>query len=106
MNKTELNNKLAELYGLQPFTYFNFMQPFPPSPPLKPLQVLLIDDWNVLMDLAVNNRVNIILNEGIVMCTNDRKIVDSIEFMSEHDTPQTATRCAIAMALIKLAEGK
>ena len=114
MNKTELNNRLAELYGLQPFTYFNFMQPFPPSPPLKPLQVLLIDDWNRLMDLAVNHGVYFDfeydknLNAIGVYGMYIEFISDDLpyELFNDHESPQAATRYAIAMALVKLAEGK
>ena len=99
MNKLELNDKLAELYKIPKIALGRINQ-------LTFAEVLLIDDWSRLMDLAVDNKVNIILNEGVVMCTNDRKVVDSIEFMSEHDTQKEATRYAIAMALVKLAEDK
>ena len=83
-----------------------FYRALPACTPLNPSKILLIDDWNRLMDLSVDNKVNIILNDGVVMCTNDRKVVDSIEFISDHDTDKDATRHAIAMALVKLAEDK
>ena len=136
MNKTELNNKLAEIYKTLPFikklVYWKKRDEHTLSDP-EYADLLLIDDWDRLMDLAVANKMNIVYNSGIVMCTNDNihlesfikknktpqaiarfevamaiasLAIDGIEFIKDHESPQAAARYAIAMALIKLAEDK
>ena len=103
MTKLELNDKLAELYFLPKSTELGFSDGLCQ-------ELLLIDDWNILMKLAVANHINIghIVNDNndyfsAYATTNDRKY---FEDYSEHESPQSATRFAIAMALVKLAEDK
>ena len=47
MTKFQLNNKVAELYKIKPSLYGDENMP----------DILLIDDWNRLMDLAVDNKI-------------------------------------------------
>ena len=103
MTKLELNNKLAELYFLPKATELGFIDGLRQ-------ELLLIDDWNRLMYLAVANHINIChitnANEeyfSVYATANNRKY---FEDYSEHESPEAATRCAIAMALVKLAEDK
>ena len=103
MNKSELNNKLAELYFIPKATELGFVNGLRQ-------ELLLIDDWSRLMDLAVDNHLNIChitnANEeyfSVYATANDRKY---FEDYSEHESPEDATRYAIAMDLVKLAEDK
>ena len=95
MNKLELNDKLAELYGIEPKNnYIHVGNGF-----------LLIDDWSRLMELSVANKLRIEnWPNGVWVENND---FDGIEIIySDHESPQAATRFAIAMALVKLKEDK
>ena len=72
------------------------------------IDILLIDDWNFLMNLSVKNKVSInqIKDDNgeyfsVYATANDRKY---FEDYAEHESPQAATRFAIAMALVKLKE--
>ena len=94
MTKFQLNNKLSELYKIKNCLYGDANSP----------DILLIDDWNRLMDLAVDNKLNIYFSLDVVTCTNNKDVIESNEFMSDHESPQAATRFAIAMALVKLKE--
>lgn len=102
MTKLELNNKLAELYGL-----------VGTHKRISGIDIiegniyaydLLIDDWSRLMDLAVTNRLRIEIYEFGVWI--DYKDTPLEILISDHESPQAATRFAIAMALVKLAEDK
>ena len=104
MNKSELNNKLAELYGIEKLRISFEDDGERPAPII--VKILLIDDWSRLMDLAVHERLNIYMNLDIVTCTNDKDVVEISEFMSDHESPQAATKYAIAMALVRVNESK
>ena len=107
MTKLELNNKLAELYNLDKgYEYVN------ENLYSDSITTLLIDDWNSLMDLAVGNGI-------CIDFTNDEEYISAFsvrnnninsnifdEQCSDHKSPQAATRFAIAMALVKVAEDK
>ena len=84
MNKQELNNKLAELYDLEP----------------KLGKMHLIDDWNRLLPLALNNKIGFVAMSDIVLAGRDS--IQIVQHYSDHETPSDATRHAIAMALIEL----
>ena len=88
MNKQELNNKLAELYGLEP----------------KLGKTYLIDDSARLFDLAVQHKIGFVAMNNIVLAGKDD--IGSKASYREHESPQAAARYAIALALIKLAEIK
>ena len=94
MTKIELNNKLAELYNIDNCTYMG-----------DRINTYLIDDWSRLMDLAVDNKLSIHINKNDVVCVHKSYVIMA-EFFDEHESPQAATRFAIAMALVKLAEDK
>ena len=88
MNKQELNNKLAELYGLEP----------------KLGKLYLIDDSARLFDLAVQHKIGFVAMNNIVLAGKDD--IGSKASYREHESPQAAARYAIALALIKLKESK
>ena len=88
MNKQELNNKLAELYGLEP----------------KLGKLYLIDDSARLFDLAVQHKIGFVAMNNIVLAGKDD--IGSKASYREHESPQAAARCALAMALIKMKESK
>ena len=111
MTKLELNNKLAKLYNLPAkkimmtsvtCTIIDGKQ----KDTYTTGYALLIDDWAMLMDLALDNKLNIYFSLDVVTCTNNKDVIESNEFMSDNESPQAATRFAIAMALVKLAEDK
>ena len=93
MNKIELNDKLAELYNIEKTLWD---------------KVLLIDDWSRLMDLAVDNRLHIDIFDVFTaifwLSSKDNSMHH--EENKKHESPQAATRFAIAMALVKLKEDK
>ena len=88
MNKQELNNKLAELYGLEP----------------KLGKLYLIDDSARLFDLAVQHKIGFVAMNNIVLAGKDD--IGSKASYREHESPQAAARYALAMALIKMKESK
>ena len=92
MTKIELNDKLAELYGLYEAEMY------------EDNLVHLIDDWNMLMPLALQNKIGFFAMNKIVLAGRDD--IGSIARYSEHETIEAAAQYAIAMALIKLAESK
>ena len=98
MNKFELNDKLAGLYFIPKATEIGFINGLRQ-------EILLIDDWNRLMDLAVDNRLRVYFCSSCAICT-DGKEIQINEFISNHESPQEATKFAIAMALVKLEEDK
>ena len=86
MNKFELNDKLARLYNITEFYY-------------------PIDEWDIIISLAVDNKLSIHVNKNDVLCTYEGDVI-SDEFFDDYESPQAATRFAIAMALVKLKEDK
>ena len=80
----ELNNRLAELYDLEP----------------KLGKTHLIDDWNRLMPLALNNKIGFVAMNNVFLAGCDS--IEIIEYYSGHETPSDAAKYAIAMALIEL----
>ena len=104
MNKFELNDKLADLYFIPKATEIGFINGLRQ-------ELLLIDDWNRLMDLAVDNNLSInqVINyqtgELFSICATSKLGSTHADFI-DHESPQAATKYAIAMALAKLAEDK
>ena len=108
MTKTKLNDKLAELYGLAG-THKR----------ISGIDIiegniyaydLLIDDWSSLMDLAVDNGLpiyysNAVFNLEDSVWTFVGKDIIKANF-KDHESPQAATRFVIAIALVKLKDGK
>ena len=103
MTKLELNDKLAELCFIPKATEIGF------DNGLRQ-ELLLIDDWSRLMDLAVDNEIMIRVNisENIVSARNIRWLIQDSCWteITGHESPQAATRLSIAMALVKLKEDK
>ena len=99
MNKLELNDNLAELYFLPKATELlgfidGIRQDF-----------LLIDDWSRLMDLAVDNELEIYY-EPCIFVNVGRYPFNCRTFFKDYETKKEALKICIAMALVKLAEGK
>ena len=88
MNKQDLNNKLAELYELEP----------------RLGKLHLIDDSARMFELAVQHKIGFVAMNNIVLAGKDD--IGSKASYREHESPQAAARYALAMALIKLAEIK
>ena len=103
MNKIELNNKLAKLYGIDGM--YKRIYEVDMKEGIIYRDYLLIDDWNRLMELSVDNGLSIHTNKNDVLCTYEGDVI-SDEFFDEYESPQAATRFSIAMALVKLKEGK
>ena len=101
MTKLELNDKLAELYNIDNCTYMGDI-----------INTYLIDDWSRLMDLAVDNGINYVCYKHYGYCKawiGLREEDTSFAFaenLKDYESPQAATRFAIAMALVKLKEDK
>ena len=91
MTKLELNKKLADLYGLEAMSYFQ-------------RAILLIDDWNMLMPLALNHKIGFAAMNNIFLAGRDG--VEIKESYNDHESPEDAAKYAIALALVKLAESK
>ena len=92
MTKIELNDKLAELYGLYEAEMY------------EDNLVHLIDDWNMLMPLALQNKIGFVAMNKIVLAGRDD--IGSKASYSDHENIEAAAQYAIAMALVKLAESK
>ena len=109
MTKLELNDKVAELYFIPKATELGFINGLRQ-------ELLLIDDWSRLMDLAVDNKLSIFntVNVGNQLLPkfatyNGVKIIFNGDYVisevfGDHESPQAATKYAIAMALVKLKE--
>ena len=98
MTKLELNDKLAELYNIDNFTYMG-----------DRINTYLIEDWAMLMYLAVDNELFIQIYSDFVdvyAFTTDSIKAKQNEKYINHESPQEATRYAIAMALVKLKDDK
>ena len=89
MSKEKINEKLEELYGLEPC----LSQP-------RLGKTYIIDDWNRLMPLALNNKIGFVAMNNVFLAGCDS--IEIIEYYSGHETPCDAARYAIAMALIEL----
>ena len=118
MTKLELNNRLAELYDeYQDEHYYTgkydgFSMEFN--------AVLLIDDWNRLMPLALAHGISLSLlgdlyadgdiNRVLARANTPNNVTYSSiaesQKYTDHESPEDAARYAIAMALVKLAESK
>ena len=109
MTKIELNDKLAELYGIDGTHKLICGIDSVSNRPIF-VDDLLIDDWSRLMDLAVDNGINIAFtpDEEYVKSFSVRaefnKIYNYSQLVSDHESPQDAVMFSIAMALVKLAE--
>ena len=112
--KLELNDKLAELYGLEAFVYFNSSN----TNDAYLLTHYLIDDSARMFDLMTeheispdfgevhigltkNDYVRASKRDGLVSINNDNKV-----FLKDHESPQAALRYAIALVLVQIAESK
>ena len=104
MNKSELNNKLAKLYGIDGM--YKHIYEVDMKEGIIYRDDLLINDFNRLMDLAVDNGICIYTYEDCVMCAKPYAMMPTKEFYENHESPQATTKYAIAMALVKLAEDK
>ena len=108
MNKLELNDKVAELYNKADSLFYVTEMDDLKQPVMN--EVLLIDDWNRLMDLAVDNKIFEVFEcrqtDNYFSLRNRANLQYTIILNKDHESPQEATRYAIAMALVKLAEDK
>ena len=108
MTKLELNNNLADLYGL-----------VGTHKRISGIDIiegniyaydLLIDDWSRLMDLALDNKIFELFESRQTNNYFSLKNRSNLQYMvflnKDHKLPQAATRFAIAMALVKLKEDK
>ena len=89
MSKEKINEKLEELYGLEPCV----SQP-------KLGKLYLIDDSARLFDLAVQHKIGFVAMNNIVLAGRDS--IQVVRNYSDHESPQAAARYALAMALIEL----
>ena len=92
MKKLELNEKLAELYGLE-------------------AGMNLLDDSARMFDLIVEHMLSITFYPSGVLVyeiTNEYgHLIDEVSAdFKDHETPQAAVRFAIALYLVTLAENK
>ena len=102
MTKRELNDKLAELYGI---TAYSPIHGLPDTEGYVPISVnLLIDDSARVFELAITHDIWIepYNNLGFIYvhyrCNHDVKKI----LYEDHESPQASARYAIALALIKL----
>ena len=102
MTKLELNDKLVELYDLEPFTMIG-------------CDIPAIENSAIMFDLMIEHKI--IPDFGVVYIgsvkheyVTARQIrtygSSYIVFLKDHESPQAAVRYAAAMALVKLAESK
>ena len=106
MTKLELNDKLAELSGID--RMHKRICEVDMKEGIIYTDDLLIDDWTRLMDLAVDNRLHTdIFDEfTLIFCLSSKDNRMHHEENKKHESPYAATRFAIAMALVKLKEDK
>ena len=113
MNKLELNEKLAELYNINSKKSFWRLD----TDVGKSFHTitLLIDDSARMFDLMIEH--NIVIDSAWISIDGKKskyytaRLIGTmgaadIVFLKGRETPQAATRYAIAMALVKLAESK
>ena len=101
MNKLELNEKLARLYGVEETKFYYDMIS---DGSFWENEVSLIDDWNRLMPLALSNKIVIEAMNTLVLAGRDN--IGSNASYSDHESIEAAARYALAMALVKLAKSK
>ena len=96
MTKLELNDKLAKLYTQCPFSLANLKY------------VLLIDDWDRLMPLALRHDISVQPSSflGLIYSHTKANLLFEKAFYKDHESPEAAAQYAIATALVKLAESK
>ena len=105
MNKLDLNYEIATMYGVDPF--LQCMVGFDINEGNIYKYIPFIDDWNMLMPLALQNKIGFVAMNNIFLAGRDNiESVESIGIYSEHETQEDAARFAIAMALVKLEESK
>ena len=111
MTKLELNEKLAELYGIKP--HFQTIVGFDVNEGNMYAYLPLIDDSARMFDLAVEHKVQILNTKlwfqakvELPTIVLSQEWILHQEHFKNHETPQAAARFAIAMALVKLAESK
>ena len=95
MTKLELNEKLAELYGIKP--YFQTIVGFDINEGNVYAYLPLIDDSARMFDLAIE--------QNICACGKFDSIRNNA-LLKDHETTQAAARFAIALALVELKESK
>ena len=113
MTKLQLNDKLSALYKL-PKSVINVTKftseiiDGKQKDTYETDYILIIDCWNVLMDLAIDNDIWVqpYNNIGFVYVHKREKLNFIDTYYKDHESPKAATRFAIAMALVKLAEDK
>ena len=102
MTKLELNDKLAGLYGLKPFTMIG-------------CDIPAIDDSAIMFDLMIEHNIlldffwfNIDEVNPKYYTARQKGFMGASDmvFLKDHESPQAAARYAGAMALVKLAEIK
>jgi hypothetical protein len=99
-SKMTLNEALAKKFKVMPLTYIHFAIPAPPIQPLKPLQVLLIDDTQRLMELAIKHNVLPTLYWiGMMECY---QYINTIVKISDCESRISAYRRTIGLALMRL----
>ena len=113
MNKRELNEKLAELYTINPKR--SFWRLDPDVGRSYHTITLLIDDSARMFELMVEHHILIdfgwfiadgFKNEFCTARQEDAWGATNAIYVKDHETPQAAARFAIATALVKLAESK
>ena len=87
-SKEKVNERLEELYDLVP----------------RIGKIYIIDDWNMLMPLALKNKIGFVAMNNNLLAGRDS--IQIVQHYSDHESPQAAARYAIAMALIELAESE
>ena len=102
MTKLELNYEIATLYGVDPF--LQCMVGFDINEGNIYKYIPFIDDWNMLMPLALSNKIGFVAMNNIVLAGRDD--IEAKENYSDHESPDDASKYAIAMALVKLAGSK
>ena len=115
MTKSELNEKLAELYNLPAKKAIIVdLSSTSITGDQKDIYTtsyaLLIDDWDILMKLAVDNGINYVCYKHYGYCKawiglrEEDTSFAFVENLKDHESPQDAVMFSIAMALVKLKE--
>ena len=102
MTKRELNDKLAELYGI---TAYSPIHGLPDTEGYVPISVnLLIDDSARMFELAITHDIWIKPSSffRLVYAHHRKSPEHRPEFYEDHESPQAATRYTIAIELIRL----
>ena len=106
MNKLDLNYKIATLYEVDP--YLQCMVGFDINEGNIYKYIPFIDDWNRLMPLALEHDIWIqpYKSLGFLYAHVRKDLIFDAVFYKDHKSPDDASKYAIAMALVKLAESK